>query len=276
MAGEARTTAFMLATATVMLGPTSALWDLTVGQHSIGLVKNFTVSAEPTFTDLTQGTTGNLVYSVLTGNPVKASCEVYEYTSRNLTYALGLDGSSLVAFGNEYTLTTAITGNNTTPVTTATFSNATNVAADFPLGSWVAIQHPTIPDAVHYVKLSSAANATGSGPFVHTLTFAGYGFKVFNDMPVGAKIQRVNRLDVGSPAEQPFLSAKIVGVLPEKQEPVTLLIPKLRVMKGFSVAFTSQNFGNMPFEFQPYDLVPTDQFYAEFAQRGPVALFSPT
>lgn len=272
MAGDARTSSFVLGAATVMLGPQASLLDLTATNHSIGLVKNFTITAEPEYLDLTQGIKNTIVYSVLTRNPIRATCEVYEFTSKNLAYGLGLDGAALTAYSNEYDLKTAITGNTATPVTTATFDSAESVASAFPAGAWISIQDPTNADNVHYAKLSAATTATSN---THTLTFAGFGFKTGNNMPAGAKIQRVNRTDVGSKNEQPFLACKVIGILPEKNEPVGFLMPKVRITRGFNVAFTTDNFANMPFQIQPYDLVSTDPFYADFG-AAPVAMYSPT
>lgn len=277
MAGEARTSAFMLGNATVMIGPQSALYDLNVNQHSIGLVKNFSISTEPNYVELTQGEKSNIVYSVMTANPVRAQMEVFEYTTRNLMYGLGLDGSTITPFGNEYVSTVAVTGSDSTPVTSIAFTAATNVSGDFPVGAWVSIQHPTQNDIVHYARLTAATTTTGTAPSItHTLTFAGQGFKSGNNMPLGAKVQRATRVDVGSQVDQPFLAAKVVGVLPERQEPVGLLIPKMRVTRGFTLAFTMENFGNLPFQFQPYDLLPTDPFFNDFVGRGPVALMAST
>lgn len=276
MAGDARTSSFVLGAATVMLGPQASLLDLTASNHSIGLVKNFTVTAEPEYLDLTQGIKNTIVYSVLTRNPIRATCEVYEFTSKNLAYGLGLDGAALTAFSNEYDLKAAITGNTATPVTTLTFDAADDVTAEFPAGAWVSIQDPTNTDNVHYVKLSAAATKTGTAPTItHTLTFANFGFKTGNNMPLGAKVQRVNRTDVGSKTEQPFLACKVIGILPERNEPVGFLMPKVRITRGFNVAFTTDNFANMPFQIQPYDLVATDPFYSEFG-AAPVAMYSPT
>ena len=149
------------------------------------------------------------------------------------------------------------------------------MVSEFPLGTWVSFQDGDT-DRVHYAKLTSAASVTGTGPYVHTLTFANHGFKTGNNMPASAKIVKVNRVEVGSTEEDVYFSAKIIGILPAGNKPIGLLIPKMRIMRGFNLAFASDNYGNMPFEFQPMDLVPTDTNYAEFLDKGPVALFSPT
>jgi len=272
MAGEAKSNSFVLGSATVMIGAQSALWDLTPAANSIGLVKNFQMSAEPSYTELTQGVKNQIVYSVLTANPIRASMEVYEFTSKNLAYGLGLDGSALAAVAAVDSLKTTITG-NATPVTTAKFDNAADKTAAYPSGAWVSFQDAGT-DRVHVAKLSAATTKTGAGPYEHTLTFANHGFKAGDDMPAGSVISVVNRVDVGSKADQPFFAAKIVSILPEGNKPIVILVPKLRITKGYNLNFATDNFGNMPFEFTPYELTSTDANYAEFLDKGLAMLLS--
>lgn len=271
MAGEAKTNAFVIGTATVMIGPQADLFDLNPADHSIGLVKNFTMSSEPSYTELTQGVKNNIVYSVLTQNPVRASMEVYEITAQNLAYGLGLDGSAMVTPSTFESLKTQITGNDGAPITSAIFDNIVSQVAKFPSGQWIMIQD-TGSDRVHVAKLSAVT--TFATP-AHTLTFTNHGIKTGVNFPVGSKIQPMNRVDVGSKAEQPYLAAKIVGILPDLNKPVVILIPKLRITRGFSLAFQSDNFGNLPYEFTPYEQVSTDPFYAEFLDKGVAALLTP-
>ena len=276
-AGMARTSTFMLGTATVMIGPQASLWDLRPDLHSIGLVKNFQITNEPQTVELTHGMRNTVVYSAMTANRVTAQCEVFEYTSKNLMYGLGLDGTSFVPYSNEYPTNATLTGNTATPVTTATFIAATSLVSDFPNGAWISIQDPAQPDTVHYARLSATTTTTGTAPTItHTLTFAGYGLKTGNNFPTGSLIQRVNMVSIGSTQQQPFFAVKVVGLLPENNEPVGLLMPKIRIMRGFSLSFSTENFGNLPFQFQPYDLVTTDSFYSTFASVGPVMLQTPT
>ena len=77
MAGEAKTNAFMLGTATVMLGAQADLFDLNPTEHSIGLVKNFNLQVDQTYTELTQGVQNQIVFSVRTGNKVMNTMEAY-------------------------------------------------------------------------------------------------------------------------------------------------------------------------------------------------------
>lgn len=267
MAGEAKTNAFLLSTASVMIGPQSALWNLNETAHGIGLVKNFMIDASPTYTELTQGIKNNIVFSVLTNNPIKATMEVFEFTSKNLAYGLGLDGSALAAISTTDTLNASCSAASVTAV----MHTMTDNSAAYPVGAWVALQ-PAIGNALVHTTKITAAVYDGSG---HTLTLT-----LRDAVPAGVnyvsgdKVSVFNRINVGSKADQPFLSAKIVGIMPDGNQAVVVMIPKLRVVKGFTLAFHSDAFQNLPFEFTPYELVSTDANYADFADLGPAAVFS--
>ena len=243
MPGLAQTNEFMLGTATVMIGPAADLYDLNPDDHSIGLVKNFSMSSEPSYTELTQGVKNQLVHSIMTANPVRCSMEVYEYTAKNLEYSLGLDASGTTAF----TVTTAVNGAVTSGSDELTVDSATGITA----GDYVMILKDGEGDFVIRKVASVATN---------TLT-------VTENLPAIADntvVKKVNVVDIGSKEDQPYFAAKIAGKLASGEE-VVVLIPKLRIMKGFNLAFTSDNYANLPFEFAVYDLVNTDTFFEDFA-----------
>jgi hypothetical protein len=83
-------------------------------------------------------------------------------------------------------------------------------------------------------------------------------------------------VDVGSPAEQPFFAAKVLAVMPEANKPVALMFPKIRITRGFSMSFTTENFANLPYQFTPFDLLPQDPFYSTFRDKGGATLMTPT
>lgn len=256
MAGEAKTNAFLLSSATVMIGPMDKVFELDPATHSLGLVKNFQVSAEPAYTELTQGVRNQIVYSVLTGNPVRAQMEVYEFGAKNLSYGLGLDGSGLTAI-TPLTLKTAITTGGPTVVANAA-SNPNYVTGDL-----IMVQEV---DKVHVGKLAN--NGVFSTDQV-TLTFtAGTAMPSGMTFGVGARVTKANVVSVGKQVAQPFFSAKVVGILPEDNIPVVLLFPKLRITRGFTMSFSTDNFGNLPFEFTPYEMVASDTLYNDFKTDG--------
>lgn len=243
MAGEAKTSAFMLGTATVMIGAQSELFTLAPDTHSIGLVKNFTMTAEPGYTDLTQGVKNQIVYSVMTSNTVRAQMEVYEYTSKNISYALGLNGGALSAATTATTMSAGAAANAASITVTS--------AAGLAVGDYIQIQEGT-DDKTFFRKINAIAT--------NTVTLNA-------NLPVaiasGSAVRKVNAVDIGSKTDQPFLSAKIVGSLADGTE-IGILIPKVRITNGFTLGFVTDNYGNLPFEFTVYDLVSTDPNYSEF------------
>ncbi len=255
MAGEAKTDAFMLGTATIMLGPMADLMQLGVDQ-SIGLVKNVTPKSTPGFTDLTQGVKNTLVYSVMTSNEVMIDGEMYEYTGKNLAYSLGLDGSDVEPVSVEGTVKTALAAPTPPAVTALTLVLQTGEGADFTAGDTIFVQVGS-QDQVFPRKVVSIST--------DTLT-VDYGFPVA--IPLNSKVSKVNVTPVGSTADQPYLACKIVGTLANGDE-VVMLIPKVRVTSGISLAFKTDKFDFIPLQLKVYDLVSTDPFYTYFQTVGP-------
>lgn len=253
MAGEALTDAFMLGTATLMLGPVADLDQLNPEEHSVGLAKNVTMKTTPGFTELTQGVKNTTVFSVQTSNKVMVSGEVYEYTTKNLAYSVGLDGSTFAPQSVESTvatqmaLTLGITG---TAMVLAT-GGGTPFAADDDILIKIGNQ-----DQVYLRKIVSKST--------DTLTL-NVGLPVA--VPVGAVVQVVSVLGVGSKEDQPFLAAKIVGKL-ANGETIMIDIPKVRITSGASLAFKTDGYDNIPMELTVYDLVATDPFYTRFLPYG--------
>ena len=249
MAGEAITKSFMLATATVMVGPQQDLYKFQPSTHSIGLVKNFSLTSEPEYTELRQGVQNTLVDSTMTNNTISASMEVYEYTAKNLSYGLGLDGSDL-AETTEY-LTSSTTAAD---AVTIELADASDNSADFTAGKFVYIQKGT-SDEVHVAKLASnATHSTG----VTTLTLVA-DRAVPIEFAAGTKVALVHDIAIGSKEAQPYFAAKITGTLPDGK-PIVIEFPKLRIQRGFTLSFQSDDYGNLPFEFAPYDVTTGDDF----------------
>ena len=246
-AGLAKTNDFLLSTASVMIGPMEDLYDLNPDEHAIGLVKNVTLSSEPSYTELTQGVKGSVVFSVLTANPVKASMEVFEYTAKNLALGLGLDldATGLAPLTAQTTVAS--------PVAASPVSSVLNVtsAAGMTAGKTILIERNSSDDFVIRKIVSVSTNAITVDQPLPTIAS-------------GVKVMLVNAIDIGSKDDQPFFSAKIAGKLANGDD-IVILIPKIRITKGFNMAFTSDNYGNLPFEFTVYDMVSTDALYADFA-----------
>jgi len=253
MPGLAKTNAFMLGTATVMLGGMSDLYDLNPIENSIGLVKNFTLSAAPTFTELTQGVQNTVVDSTITGNPVRAQMETYEYTAKNFAYALGLEGAPAMTVAGNTTITTtsgAVNGASSPAPLILPVTAATGITT----GKFLMI---SVDNEDHFIirKVVSVASLNVTVD------------KALPSIPSGAKVRVVSDLAIGSKNDQPYYSAQVNGKL-SNGDPIVMLLPKVRIVAGFSMAFTSSDYGNMPFELAVYDQVSTDPFYADFPNQS--------
>jgi hypothetical protein len=259
MAGEAKSQKFMLGTATVMIGPQTDLFNLNPDEHSIGLVKNFTISGQPSYTELTQGVKNSVVYSIMTGNPVTATMEVYEHTSKNLAYGLGLDGSAFDPTAIS-TTTNADVPANAAGTKLIPVASTTGIVA----GDWIQALPTGVTDKVLVAKVK---DIDATAKTITIMDEQAFDYALAN----GSIVKKVNVVGIGSKSDQPFLAAKIVGNLADGT-PVALLIPKVRVTGGFTLAFKSDSFGNLPYKFQPYDLTQDDPFYETFLPFGQAML----
>lgn len=255
MSGEAKTSKFLLADATVMVGPRADVFELTPALHSLGLAKRVQANAEPQWAELTQGISKQVVFSVNTGINSTVSAEIYEYTARNLAYGAGIDASG-VSY-DEFTTTFALASQLTDA--SSTIPLATGAGASFTVGDFLVLQKDE-SDLVCVIKVGSVATDT-------ITPAAGYGLPTGVTWPVATtRVFRVrNPLKVGTQNDDGLLGVKIVGVMPDNQRPMTLIFPKARIQKGLNVAFQEEDFANMMFEFKPYALLPADTFYADFA-----------
>ena len=266
MAGEAKTAAFNLGTATVMIGAQEDMFDLTVEDHSIGLVKNFSCGSTPTETKLTQGTTNNVVYSVLTDVAVETTMEVYEYTAKNLAYALGLEATQYDATYTPHVLKTSVVGDGVT-TDTIVLTALTDISSSYPAGAWVLIQGVSTKD---YDKVFAAKVVSAT----YNATYSELTVEMDKAIPTGVtfyaddRVIRQSLIPVGSKEPREFYSAKVVGILPEENRPVTLLFPKIKITQGFNLNFSTDGFSNMPFMFDVYDQISTDPFYAAHKNDG--------
>lgn len=251
MAGEAKTTDFMLGDASVMLGPLADVFDLNPADHGLGLVKGVSVTSEASFVELTQGVKNTRVASVMNGNNVTANFEVYEYTARNLTYAAGLDGNGIVNVTAAGTLDANITAAATT------FDVGAGEGTAFSAGQWLVIGDK---DDVSVRKVVSVATDT----ITVDVAFV-------NAHTAGEAVYARNKIDIGQKDTQPYLGCKVVGTDANGKH-ISIIFPKIRITSGFTMGFASDDFQNMPFEMQTYDLVTSDALYSTFGGAQGFAL----
>jgi len=263
MAGEARSIDFLVGTATIMLGLPADLRDFRPETHSIGLVKNVKLMAEATYIELTQGIRNSVVHSVKTGEPVRASAEVYEFNAANWSYALGFSGYNVgipALNAGTATITTVEalvpSGGILAPADLTGYDNFTlSTVTNFAVGDYVLIQ-VGYNDVVVPRRITTIAGSviTVDAP-IKNVAF-----------PAGVTVNKCLVVPVGRKSDQPFLAAKIVGSMADGRE-IAIEIPKLRVTKGFDITFQTSDYANMPFEFTVYDQIPADVQYARFQEQ---------
>jgi hypothetical protein len=262
MAGLAKTNAFQFTMASVLIGPMASQLTLNTAAHSIGLVKGLKINSTTGFVDLGQGVQNQIIESMVNKFDVTCSCEVYEYTSRNLAYGLGLDGTaptSYVPVVTDYPLAAAVAA----AATSATV--ASDVHAQFLAGQFGYLQESS-DDVCHVFKTNAAS--VYSSPNT-TISFTGYpvptgmAFDTANGV-IGA----FNKIDTNPVLANQYFAMRVVGVTSDaSQRPVIVHFPKVKITKGFAMAFENSNFANLPFEFQPMVPVPNDPGYnADFSQ----------
>lgn len=256
------TNQFNIGVSTLMIGPMDKVKDLTPEEHSVGLIKNLTLTSETNEVTLTQGLRNSQVDSQVTGVTTQVTTDVYEYTAKNIAYAAQLAGENFSLTGN-YELNAAITGG--VSATTVVLKDVPSAnQADLGDGDTIALQATGVKDydKIYLAQVSGSPvwAASGEGSTIGTLTITlskaiptGWSFAA------GDKVFFVNLIPIGSTEPQPYYGIKIVGVLPNNNEPFTIICPKAKITAGFNISFTTDNYSSMPFQLTPYDLTREDK-----------------
>ncbi len=269
MAGEARTQEFNFSNATVMIGPMADVMNLTPEAHSIGLVRNINVTNNVTKTNLNQGIQNVLVHSTITGLETLANMEIYEYTPKNMAYALGLEVDGYNLYPN-HELDADVTGDGLT-TDSIVITAAKDLSSDYPVGSWVLIRNSTLDqsDLAFLAKVSSRVYDAGYDTLTVELDRVlpvGFNFKA------GDIVCRQNQIPVGKKESQEYYGMKITAELPEKGNMV-MIIPKVQIREGFQIGLITDNYSNMPAVFECFEQVPTDPMYDDTKGLGMIQLY---
>lgn len=252
MAAQPKTNQFMIGDATIMVGAMADVFNLMPDKHGLGLTKNLALKVETGSVDLTAGISQTPVFSIQNQFNPMGSCEVYEYTARNLAYGLGVDAS-----GSNYD-PVANTGpfllSAPSAAAALTVTLVAGGGASFDAGDWVILQQAE--DYVFAAKVvSKAVDVLTIDRAIPTgLTYAVATTTVYRARNVAA---------IGG--QNNFLSIKAAVIMPKDKRPVPVLFPKVRITRGFDLSIGSSDFSNLPFEFQPYPLTPEDALYSSFA-----------
>lgn len=246
--GLAKTDNFLISAASLMIGTPANLFNLGAA-NAIGHVRNLKITADQAFVDIEQGTQGSIVMSVRNKNVVRGMCEVREYTAANIAWGLGLTGTSYAPMTVSNTTSAGVTGNGT--VNTITLTSATGFVAN----DWIMIEASSGAEDDLIRRISSIST--------NTLTLNN-SIPTGTNIASGAAVRKINAVPLADKGGQPpFLAAKILGQLPNGEK-IGILLPKIRITKGFDMPFATNQEASLPFEFSVYDLVSTDTFAATF------------
>lgn len=246
--GIAKTGPFLIGEAAIMLGPQASLFDMTIANHGVGLTKNLQFQETPAFTDLTQGTTNQVVDTTKTGSQATFSFEAYEYTAKNLAYASGLDGSAFTTNTVATTASAGVTGDGSVAALSVTSASGLSI------GDYIAID---IGGEAIIRKISNLVT--------NTIT-VDKPFATGQNVASGADVHLTHFSLGGGAAAVPFLSMK-AEVKTSDGGIIVLYVPKVRVTKGLNLATGSSDYSNMPFELEAVALLSADPFSADFGDK---------
>lgn len=261
MTAETKTNAYLLGNATLMIAPFGSVdpFGMDPATYSVGMVKNVTLGVDSDTIELRHSIQQYLVDSQKSNVKTTISAEVYEFTAQNMFNALSINKTAVAPKRGK--LKTAITG----PVTTIVVNSnplpgqaATGITAvgDIPLGATILLQRASATtgdtDYVYPVRVTAVTTVTASDYTVTVTIPTGITFSANDTVWV------VNEVPVGTTATQDFFQIKAVGTLSNNDKPMALVLPKVKIKSGFQLNFSETNYGNMPFQFDPYYLVSSE------------------
>lgn len=259
MAASVKTNAFLLGEATLMLDAYSSaasVFDLVPADHSIGMVRGVALTKENDKIDLRKGVRQLLVDSQESNVRTMLSAEVFEFNARNLYYSLSQ--AKTAAAVKRGVLKTTATGPqatitvNSDPIPGESGS-AIAAVGDIPNGATLLIQRLGAEnDYVLPVRVTAVTTVVGSDYTVTAAVPSGVSF------PAGSRVWIVNEIGVGTTEVQDFFKVKLVATLSNNERPITIVIPKAKILKGFNMNFDEGNYTSMPFEFDPYFLTSSE------------------
>jgi hypothetical protein len=245
--GLAKTNAYQFQTAEVMIGPMGSVNTLNPAEHSLGLVKDVVFKTEPTFSDLTQGVTQDVVHTTQTQNGAMVDGTMSEYTPQNLAYAQGLLSPGI---------TTAVSSPTTAAAAIAALSVTVNLGTGFAVGDTISITHPVLINNSHIAKVVSVAS--------NVITFDS---ALLTAMPIGAVVRKLSSF-VGAPQLiVPNYSVKIVSALTNGQS-VIILMPKVRISQGLNLTFSGTEYSSNAFSLMGLTLLESEAGFADYVVSG--------
>lgn len=256
---DVQKSAFALSSATVMLAPafTTDVFSLTPDLHSVGMAQEVNITVDSSVTELLNGVAQVLVDSKRTGVRSSISANIFEMTAQNFlraqasagaatTVRRGVLTAALAAGAVSMTLNSdAIPGESTSGIATL---------GDIPIGSIVLIQRPGGETDYVFPTVTSAAATGGPGAGPYTVPIATYAIPTGVTFPIGSRVWIVQAIGVANQDQDDLFGVKIVGTLSNFDRPIVAVFPKVRIVSGFTLAFSETAYGSMPWQMGPLQL----------------------
>lgn len=247
---------FVIGNATVMLAPfTEDVFALNPDDHSVGMVKAVSITQESDQIPLKNGITQNTVESMKSNVTMTTTFEGYEFSAQNLMHALGLQNTVVKRLRGQLGTAVAAAGTTLSIISYPVPGDVASViddVGDIPLGATLLLQKADAPDNVYPVK--TTALTTGTDPYTATIEALPTGVS----FEIGDTVWVMNELETGSTEQDEYFCAKIVGRMSANDEPIVVVIPKLKVARGFNLSFSETDYSNMPFELTPMIMTQTE------------------
>lgn len=240
---------FLIGNATVMIAPVSAnVFALNPAQHSVGMVKAVTITEESDQIMLKNGVTQSTVDTQKSNVTMNTTFEGYEFSASNLQYALGLHGDTVKRLRGKLDANVASGGTELT-ISSYPLPNDLNSgideAGDIPSGATLLLQKANEPDNVY--PCTATANASGAGPLTVSIEALPDGVS----FSAGDTLWVMNQVEAGRTGQDEYFCVKIVGTLSAEDEPLAIIMPKVKISKGFNLSFSETDYSNLPFELMP-------------------------
>lgn len=247
---------FVIGNATVMIAPYAEdVFALNPDDHSVGMVKSVTMEQQADQIMLKNGIQQLTVDTQKSNVNMTTTFEGYEFSAQNLTYALGIAGATVKRLRGSL-FAEALSGATTLTVASNPIAGDTessiDAIGDIPTGATLLLQNPDQPDEVYPVRVT--AESVDAAPN-YTVTVDAIPV----DAAAGWTVWVVNEVAAGSFEQDDYFCAKIVGKLSANDEPIVLVIPKLKITRGFNLTFSETDYSNLPFELSPIVMTKSEE-----------------
>lgn len=249
---------FVIGNATVMIAPYSEdAFALNPTDHSVGMVKSVTMEQQADQIMLKNGIQQLTVDTQKSNVNMTTTFEGYEFDAQNLTYALGIAGSTVKRLRGSVNTAAAATDTSliidSAPIAGDTATGIDDIG-DIPQGATLVIQNPDQTDEVYVVATTGpTTDSTGAAPYTATTE------PLPAAVQVGWTVWVVNEIATGSFEQDDYFCAKIVGTLSANDEPIVIVIPKMKITRGFNLSFSETDYSNLPFELSPIVMTKSEE-----------------